>query len=147
MSVRVFFADLKNLRQTQVTSLRDLTLDLCGDSCGERCPSGSHGPQCEQRCPCQNGGTCHHITGDCSCPAGWTVGHASKSNEEEKPVRRKLFNFTGVLGKKKIMFRSLMQYYSRDWHVENVDLRINMVFSYKWEQGILCSLQEEKYSS
>ncbi len=42
-------------------------------SCGERCPSGSHGPQCEQRCPCQNGGTCHHITGECSCPAGWMV--------------------------------------------------------------------------
>lgn len=56
---------------------------LCGDSCGERCPSGSHGPQCEQRCPCQNGGTCHHITGDCSCPAGWTVSPAKKSNEEE----------------------------------------------------------------
>lgn len=42
-------------------------------SCGVRCPSGSHGTQCEQRCPCQNGGTCHHITGECSCPAGWTV--------------------------------------------------------------------------
>ena len=49
----------------------------CGDSCGERCPSGSHGPQCEQRCPCQNGGMCHHITGDCSCPTGWTVGYTS----------------------------------------------------------------------
>lgn len=46
---------------------------LLSNSCGERCPSGSHGPQCEKRCPCQNGGTCHHITGDCSCPAGWTV--------------------------------------------------------------------------
>lgn len=56
-------------------TLRDLMPDMCGGSCGERCPSGSHGPQCEQRCPCQNGGTCHHITGDCSCPAGWTVGH------------------------------------------------------------------------
>lgn len=54
---------------------------VCGDSCGERCPSGSHGPHCEQRCPCQNGGTCHHITGDCSCPAGWTVGHTSNGGK------------------------------------------------------------------
>ncbi|KAF3848711.1 hypothetical protein F7725_015208 [Dissostichus mawsoni] len=27
--------------------------------------------QCEERCPCQNGGVCHHVTGECSCPAGW----------------------------------------------------------------------------
>uniref|UniRef100_A0A672U6S9 EGF-like domain-containing protein n=1 Tax=Strigops habroptila TaxID=2489341 RepID=A0A672U6S9_STRHB len=38
----------------------------------ERCPPGSHGAQCELRCPCQNGGVCHHITGECSCPPGWT---------------------------------------------------------------------------
>lgn len=42
-------------------------------SCEERCPPGSHGAQCELRCPCQNGGICHHITGECSCPAGWMV--------------------------------------------------------------------------
>lgn len=69
-------ADEKNCKQ--IPGYLSETFDLCVDSCGERCPSGSHGPQCEQRCPCQNGGTCHHITGDCSCPAGWTVGHTSK---------------------------------------------------------------------
>lgn len=45
-------------------------------SCEELCPPGSHGAQCELRCPCQNGGVCHHITGECSCPAGWMVGTA-----------------------------------------------------------------------
>lgn len=42
-------------------------------SCEEPCPPGKHGSLCEQRCPCQNGGTCHHVTGACSCPAGWMV--------------------------------------------------------------------------
>lgn len=94
--VCAFFVDAKNCRRTQGMCLRHLTLDLCGDSCGERCPSGSHGPHCEQRCPCQNGGTCHHITGDCSCPAGWTVGHTSKGG---KAVRKKGLNIVGVLEK------------------------------------------------
>lgn len=58
--------------------LSGVLLYSCGGSCGERCPSGSHGPQCEQRCPCQNGGMCHHITGECSCPAGWMVGHTGE---------------------------------------------------------------------
>lgn len=42
-------------------------------SCEDLCPPGKHGPQCEQRCPCQNGGVCHHVTGECSCPPGWLV--------------------------------------------------------------------------
>lgn len=42
-------------------------------SCEEPCPPGKHGSQCEHRCPCQNAGTCHHVTGECSCPAGWVV--------------------------------------------------------------------------
>ncbi|CAH2274471.1 multiple epidermal growth factor-like domains 11 isoform X1, partial [Pelobates cultripes] len=40
--------------------------------CEELCPPGSHGALCELRCPCQNGGVCHHVTGECACPAGWT---------------------------------------------------------------------------
>lgn len=44
-------------------------------SCEDLCPPGKHGPQCEERCPCQNGGVCHHVTGECSCPAGWMVRH------------------------------------------------------------------------
>ncbi|KAF7250309.1 Multiple epidermal growth factor-like domains protein 10 [Varanus komodoensis] len=39
--------------------------------CEDLCPPGKHGPQCEERCPCQNGGVCHHVTGECACPPGW----------------------------------------------------------------------------
>lgn len=49
----------------------DTLLFLC--SCEDLCPPGKHGQQCEERCPCQNGGVCHHVTGKCSCPAGWMV--------------------------------------------------------------------------
>lgn len=54
-----------------VLGLIILFLSLC--SCEDLCPPGKHGQQCEERCPCQNGGVCHHVTGECSCPAGWMV--------------------------------------------------------------------------
>ncbi|KAL7988821.1 hypothetical protein Chor_007740, partial [Crotalus horridus] len=41
--------------------------------CEDLCPPDKHGPQCEERCPCQNGGVCHHVTGECACPPGWMV--------------------------------------------------------------------------
>lgn len=56
-----------------LTSGRMWTCFLCPHSCEDLCPPGKHGPQCEERCPCQNGGVCHHVTGECSCPAGWMV--------------------------------------------------------------------------
>ena len=31
---------------------------------------GSYGEGCNEICTCQNGGSCHHITGDCICPPG-----------------------------------------------------------------------------
>ncbi len=34
------------------------------------CPRNTFGENCEESCPCQNGGTCDHITGVCTCPPG-----------------------------------------------------------------------------
>ena len=35
------------------------------------CPNqGSFGSGCNSICRCENGGTCHHVDGTCSCPAG-----------------------------------------------------------------------------
>lgn len=36
------------------------------------CPEGTYGRGCSERCHCQNGGSCHNITGECACPAGYT---------------------------------------------------------------------------
>lgn len=55
------------------------TSSVYPSSCEEPCPPGKHGSLCEQRCPCQNGGACHHVTGECSCPAGWVVRHLHRN--------------------------------------------------------------------
>lgn len=107
---------------------------VCCDSCGERCPSGSHGPHCEQSCPCQNGGTCHHITGDCSCPAGWTVGRTGWKG-------RGLRVYKGWVS---LMFHSkkeCLYLQSRGRHVRSLDQYA--VFNNKWEHESLYSLQDK----
>ena len=34
------------------------------------CPKGKYGENCEKDCPCQNGGTCEFLNGECSCIPG-----------------------------------------------------------------------------
>ncbi|KAK8730156.1 hypothetical protein OTU49_008116, partial [Cherax quadricarinatus] len=41
-----------------------------GPTCSLTCPSGTYGPDCNQVCRCENGGTCHPVSGNCSCPPG-----------------------------------------------------------------------------
>lgn len=47
------------------------------------CPVGLFGSGCSQRCLCQNGGTCDHMDGHCSCPSGWT-GTACERGEYQR---------------------------------------------------------------
>lgn len=42
-----------------------------GGLCVSGCPQGRFGPGCEQRCQCEHGGACDHVSGACTCPAGW----------------------------------------------------------------------------
>ena len=30
-----------------------------------------YGPQCQQECLCQNDAECDHVSGACTCSAGW----------------------------------------------------------------------------
>ena len=41
--------------------------------CDEPCSPGTHGVSCNSSCHCQNGGTCHPVSGSCYCPRGWEV--------------------------------------------------------------------------
>ncbi|XP_076872164.1 LOW QUALITY PROTEIN: sushi, nidogen and EGF-like domain-containing protein 1, partial [Brachyhypopomus gauderio] len=36
------------------------------------CNPGYYGDNCEEQCPCQNGGVCIDVNGTCECPAGFT---------------------------------------------------------------------------
>lgn len=36
------------------------------------CPHGWFGEACAQRCQCPPGAACHHVTGECRCPRGFT---------------------------------------------------------------------------
>lgn len=71
-------------------------------SCEEPCPPGKHGSQCEHRCPCQNGGMCHHVTGECSCPAGWMVRPATQYTT--KPT---IVHFCGASANSSLIFGRL----------------------------------------
>lgn len=39
--------------------------------CVSACPQGFFGLDCQEKCLCLNGGSCDHVSGVCSCPAGW----------------------------------------------------------------------------
>ena len=34
--------------------------------------TGRYGADCEGVCECSGGDPCHHVTGECSCPLGFT---------------------------------------------------------------------------
>lgn len=55
---------------------------------------GWWGKNCSQMCECQHEGTCHHVTGECSCPHGYT-GHNCQTGEFV--VWYIIFNFTIML--------------------------------------------------
>ncbi|XP_028305218.1 multiple epidermal growth factor-like domains protein 10 isoform X6 [Gouania willdenowi] len=52
------------------TSLETVRVPQDG-RCQDDCPVGTYGPQCNQRCECQNGAKCHHINGACLCETGF----------------------------------------------------------------------------
>lgn len=43
-----------------------------GEKCENKCSSDRFGLNCTEICRCKNGGNCHHISGECSCAAGFT---------------------------------------------------------------------------
>lgn len=46
----------------------------------EACRTGFHGLGCKQECQCPLGDPCHHVSGECSCPAGFT-GQSCETRE------------------------------------------------------------------
>lgn len=42
-----------------------------GKACSETCLPGYYGKECDDECTCQNGASCHHVTGKCTCQPGW----------------------------------------------------------------------------
>lgn len=46
--------------------------------CAAACPDGLHGEGCEQRCQCDHGTNCHHVTGRCECHPGWREARCDK---------------------------------------------------------------------
>lgn len=54
--------------------------ELFTSMCVSACPQGFFGLDCQEKCLCLNGGSCDHVTGVCSCPAGW-IGAACDQSE------------------------------------------------------------------
>lgn len=51
------------------------------------CPQDFYGPDCQEKCLCLNGGSCDHISGVCSCSAGW-IGPLCNQSELQLRHRR-----------------------------------------------------------
>ncbi len=43
------------------------------------CPEGHYGAECKLACECENGAECDHVSGACTCTAGWVGSHCEKS--------------------------------------------------------------------
>lgn len=43
-----------------------------GEKCELECSNGQYGLNCSEPCRCENGGKCHHISGECTCAPGFT---------------------------------------------------------------------------
>lgn len=52
---------------------------LCLHVSVSACPQGFYGLDCQEKCLCLNGGSCDHVSGVCSCPAGWIGPHCNLS--------------------------------------------------------------------
>ena len=48
---------------------------MSGIYCDKPCPAGRYGADCREECEC-GAGECHHVHGDCVCPAGYRCGNS-----------------------------------------------------------------------
>ena len=67
-----------SLSRINVTTLPRVTR-VCpgwrGIYCDTPCPAGTWGPGCASHCDCEHGATCHHVSGACTCAAGYKGQH------------------------------------------------------------------------
>ena len=48
------------------------------------CADGWYGPRCNSSCDCLHQSTCHHVTGKCTCSAGWEGVTCNKCKQTVK---------------------------------------------------------------
>ena len=67
-----------------LTVATNIFLFILSYSCHRKCDHTTTGQlECEQTCPCQNGGSCDAVTGACTCAAGYMVGTVSNFASSE----------------------------------------------------------------
>uniref|UniRef100_A0A8C1EX78 Sushi, nidogen and EGF-like domains 1 n=1 Tax=Cyprinus carpio carpio TaxID=630221 RepID=A0A8C1EX78_CYPCA len=78
--------ELVVMENSSTTDAANQTVPCDGESCEKRqiceyigsghynctCTPGYYGDDCEEECPCQNGGVCVDVNGTCECPTGFT---------------------------------------------------------------------------
>ena len=63
--------DPKETIFSQNINVKNTYFSLLGQQCNIKCPYRTYGQGCKERCNCQNGGNCDHISGACTCTPGW----------------------------------------------------------------------------
>uniref|UniRef100_A0A8C2B612 Sushi, nidogen and EGF-like domains 1 n=1 Tax=Cyprinus carpio TaxID=7962 RepID=A0A8C2B612_CYPCA len=78
--------ELVVMENSSTTDAANQTVSCDGENCEKRqiceyigsgnynctCTPGYYGDDCEEECPCQNGGVCVDVNGTCECPTGFT---------------------------------------------------------------------------
>ncbi|XP_052455414.1 sushi, nidogen and EGF-like domain-containing protein 1 [Carassius gibelio] len=78
--------ELLFMENSSITDAANQTVPCDGESCENHriceyigsgnfnctCTPGYYGDDCEEECPCQNGGLCVDVNGTCECPTGFT---------------------------------------------------------------------------
>lgn len=67
-----------------ISSCKHILASMCS-----ACLPGSYGTDCEQRCSCPQGTSCHHITGECGCPPGF-MGNGCEQSEGRRNTQLRL---------------------------------------------------------
>lgn len=77
--VSLFTPAIREVAEDRQPVWSQLHLQSCPYPVSPGCPAAFYGKDCGRVCQCQNGASCNHISGKCTCRTGFTGQHCEQS--------------------------------------------------------------------